>query len=162
MAVDQGCARRHDGVVPVHEQLREIFGPHTQTEISAHLKAHGLHEGSQSTVSAWLGGRRVPDNNQLAQIEDIYGLERGTILVQAGYISQAAKGAAPTPAGDDQLAVIHDAAEQALRLLSKLSAEVRQVNAQLDANREQLALMAAEQGVPVVPVPVLPAPSVPD
>lgn len=85
MAVDQGRANPHDGPVPVSEQLREIFGHATQMEISAHLKANGLREASQSTVSAWLRDR-VPSLDQLAKIEDIYGVQRGTVLTKAGYI----------------------------------------------------------------------------
>lgn len=85
MAVDQGGSGRHSDRVPVKEQLREIFGGTTQVKVAEHLTAHGLTT-TQSTVSAWLRGR-MPDLDQLARIEDIYGVPRGTVLVRAGYIA---------------------------------------------------------------------------
>lgn len=153
MAVDQGRAHRHDGVVPVNEQLREIFGDATQMEISANLKAHGLEEGSQTTVSAWLRGARKPTLDQLAQIEDIYGLERGTVLARAGYISDAAKAQAPTQSPADFMTESRARFDQASDVLSEVSAVALQTAALVRANREQLVLIAEHLGVPVVPEP---------
>ena len=169
MPVDQGRAHRHDGVVPVAEQLREIFGANTQMQISEHLRANGLDEGSQTTVSAWLRGSRVPTNDQLAKIEDIYGVERGTILVRAGYISDAAKELTPTPAGDDVsdlVAALRQAVtksdgrdsklDQIIALCHDLATNQLRVARTLEANEQRLAALIDHFGLEVVLEPTPP------
>lgn len=150
--------------MPVNEQLREIFGDATQTEISAHLQARGLEEGSQTTVSAWLRGVRQPSNEQLAQIESIYGLERGTILVRAGFISEAAKELAPPAGGGDPVTIILDYIarsdvrfDDAVTGINHSSETLDRLADLVHANRQQLVTISEHLGLPIAPV--VPAPT---
>lgn len=139
MAVDQGGGVPHDGVVPVNEQLREIFGDATQTQVSEHLRAAGIKEASQSTVSAWLNGR-VPTLEQLAQIEDAYNVRRGTVSTKAGYIDggviQARRKRRTTTRTPDDLASLVAEVREFLTLakqrrsdIDDMLAEAREVSA---------------------------------
>jgi ADP-ribose pyrophosphatase YjhB (NUDIX family) len=72
----------------IAEALRELLAAEpTQASVAARLTDHGLPT-DQTKVSAWLRGR-VPNVEQLATIEDVFGKPRGWVLSRAGYVDAA-------------------------------------------------------------------------
>lgn len=71
---------------------------------------------------------------------------RGELLVAFGYTDTPS----PTPDSD---ASVYDGLERITNLVTGISSDIRRMEAQLTANREQLALLAQRLDVDVVPVP---------
>lgn len=87
----------------VAQVLKGLFGDATQQAIAERLTDAGMPIG-QTVVSAWLN-HRIPNWDQLAHIEDTYGVPRGWIAYRAGFVdlnALIASGDTPAPVDDQR------------------------------------------------------------
>jgi transcriptional regulator with XRE-family HTH domain len=107
--------------------IRRARGDRSQSELARRL------EVTQSTVSIWESGDRVPFLEQMLELEDALGVPRGRLATEAGFVGA---NSAPLPEAVSNLVLHDDSVSPMLDAAMLLGLGVRLTNELLPVDGE--------------------------